>query len=567
MRLLESTALTLSLLGFGLAGCTGIVGDDDGTGGGPGVGPGGEQLPLACDTDIPQAGVERVQRLTPDQYTNSVRALLGNENFDPTVESDQEAVATLSAVRKWSDAADLAVPTDTGWMTTYASCDVATDEACAKDFYGAFAERAFRRPLLADEAEWLDEAWTALPADATLAERLAAMAEIVLQAPGFLYLYSEGTPVADSPHGLRSLTGHERAQRLSYFLWNSLPDAELTRAAADGELDSAAGMRAQAERMLADERSKPMLRAFLVDWLDLDGALLLPSLDVTPKDAEMFPELTPSLRAAMTREIEAFMEYVMFEKDGSLEALFTDTRAYVNGPLATLYGVEGGPTGEDEWAWVNLDAEKRAGMLTRAGFLTVHAAQTATSPIRRGVYMLREVLCFPLPPPPPDVDNTPVDVVDISGSGEVNSVRAATQQRTAGDACQGCHAGINSLGFAFEHYDAIGRWQDAEEASGATIDASSELVHAGAEFDGPVDGAVELSGRLAASPAVQACATERWFEVALRRSPVELDACAIEDIHARVQESGSIRELLLAIVESDAFLHVNHGVDAAEGGN
>jgi hypothetical protein len=329
----------------------------------------------------------------------------------------------------------------------------------------------------------------------------------------------------------------------------------LLMAAASGELATTAGMRTQAERMLSDERSKPVLRSFLADWLELEGAEILPSLDETPKDKGLFPGFDEVMRQSMRREIESFMDYVMFEQDGSMEALFTGTRAHVNGPLAELYGVAG-PSSADEWAWVDLDPSQRAGMLTRAGFLAVHATQSVTSPIRRGVYMLTEVLCVDLPSPPANVDNTPVEVSDVAAG--VTTVRQATVQRTGSPSCAGCHTMINELGFAFEHYDAIGRWQETEVGTGGTIDATAVVSSAGPEVDGPVNGAIELSARLAKSPAVANCATRKWFEVALRRSPVELDSCSLQNVSAKVAAKPSIRELLLAMVETDAFLSVNH---------
>jgi hypothetical protein len=263
------------------------------------------------------------------------------------------------------------------------------------------------------------------------------------------------------------------------------------------------------------------------------------------------------MRQSMRTEIESFMDYVMFERDGSMDALFKSTHAYVNGPLAALYGAAG-PSSADEWAWVDLDPSQRAGMLTRAGFLAVHASQTVTSPIRRGVYMLTNVLCVDLPSPPANVDNTPVEVTEDDVAGGVTTVRQATLQRTGNPTCAACHTQINELGFAFEHYDAIGRWQETELISGATIDASAVLSNAGDAIDGPVDGALELSEKLSESPAVAKCAAQRWFEVALRRSPVELDSCSLAKVSAKAFETLSIRELLLAMVESDAFLHVNH---------
>jgi hypothetical protein len=168
--------------------------------------------------------------------------------------------------------------------------------------------------------------------------------------------------------------------------------------------------------------------------------------------------------------------------------------------------------------------------------------------------MLTEVLCVDLPAPPANVDNTPVEATE----GDADSVREATQARTSSPTCAGCHTEINELGFAFEHYDAVGRWQDEEAATGSAIDATATLSNAGAGLDGPVNGAIELSARLAQSPEVARCATKKWFEVALRRSPVPLDACSVQKIQAKTAGARSIRELILAMVESDAFLHVNH---------
>jgi hypothetical protein len=555
----------LALSALSLAGCEGsISGGSDpqssgpggpGNPGGPAPGtPGGPAVtPENCAKAGPQAGPEQIYRLTGQEYRNSLRALRGDDTLDPELDADRETVATLDGVRKWYNAADTAVPATTTWLSAYGSCDEA-DANCAVTLYEAFAERAFRHPLKEDERAWLAESWAALPQAATLALRLEAMAELILQAPQFLYLYTEGTPDG----AVNALDAHERAQRLSYFLWDSLPDQQLLTAAKSGELGTPAGMRAQAERMLEDERAKPVLRVFLSNWLELEGATILPGLDDTPKDSELYAGFDEVMRASMRREIESFMDYVMFEQDGSLDALFSSTRAYVNGPLAELYGVSG-PRSADEWAWVDLDPSQRAGMLTRAGFLAVHANQTATSPIRRGVYMLKEVLCYELPSPPANVDNTPIELTESDLAGGVTTVRQATLKRTGNATCASCHTMINELGFAFEHYDAIGRWQETEIGSGSVIDATATLSNAGAGLDGPLDGALELSARLAKSPEVARCATEKWFEVALRRSPVELDACSVETIRGKVGEAGSIRELLLAIAESDAFLHVNHG--------
>lgn len=551
-------------LPLALLACDGNILGDRPSGAGPGGyptagGPGGSDGSAGpgvngSDCATAQVGTERIDRLTPTEYTNTVRTLLGSDALEPVLDTDREPIATLGAVRKWYNAADAAVPSTSAWWSAYGSCDPRANASCATALYESFAERAFRRPLKEDERAWLASSWAALPPAASVELRLETMAEMILQAPQFLYLYSEGTATG----ALGVLDGHERAQRLAYFLWDTLPDQVLLDAAGAGKLDSAAGMREQAERMLADDRAKPVLRSFLSDWLELDGAVILPGLDQTPKDPALYPGFDEALRRSMRREIEAFMDYVMFEQDGSLQALFTATAAYVDAPLAKIYGVAG-PSGADEWAWVDLNPSERAGMLTRAGFLAVHASQTLTSPIRRGVYMLKEVLCVDLPSPPANVDNSPIEITETDMAGGVTTVRQVTLQRTGSTACASCHVMINELGFAFEHYDAIGRWQEREVGSGGSIDATANLSHAGEGLDGPIDGALELSERLARSPAVARCATKKWFEIALRRSPAALDACSVQKVQAKTAETQNIRELLLAVVETDSFLNVNHG--------
>lgn len=561
MENLRHRGFWAGLCGVLLVSCEGSILGDGSSGVGPGDlstagGPGGPGDPgvNGSDCTATQVSPERIDRLTGREYTNTIRALLASNELEPVLDPDREPIATLDAVRKWFNAADTAVAPGAAWWSAYGSCDPRADPSCAVTLYESFAERAFRRPLERDERAWLASSWVALPAAASVELRLEAIAELILQAPQYLYLYSKGTEGGT----ISALDGHERAQRLAYFLWDGPPDQALLDAASAGQLDAPAGMREQAERMLADDRAKPVLRSFLGDWLELDGAVILPGLDQTPKDEALYPGFDEALRHSMRREIEAFMDYVMFEQDGSLEALFTGTRAYVDAPLAKLYGVAG-PSRAGEWEWVDLDPAERAGMLTRAGFLAVHASQTMTSPIRRGVYMLKEVLCVDLPSPPANVDNSPIEITEGDVAGGVATVRQATLKRTGNAACASCHVMINELGFAFEHYDAIGRWQQTEVGSGGAIDASANLSHAGNGLDGPLDGAIELSARLAKSPAVAQCATKKWFEVALRRSPAPFDACSVQQVQAKTSETRSIRELLLAMVETDSFLHVNHG--------
>ena len=254
----------------------------------------------------------------------------------------------------------------------------------------------------------------------------------------------------------------------------------------------------------------------------------------------------------MRTELEAFVRRVVLEEGGGFEALLTDNRAYVNGPLAALYGVEDGPATADEWEWVELDDGQRGGLLTRAAFLTVFASSDVHSPIRRGVFVMEEVLCNELGEPPPNASDVPVTGGEVEG--EIRTVRQDVEARTQGEPCSTCHSVINPVGFTFEHYDAIGRWQDNALATGLPVDSSGRLV--ASDVDGAVTDALDLSARLARSERVRGCFADRWMTKALGEAPGPMDACARERVQQRFLETGDVRELLVSIVASEAFRYV-----------
>lgn len=517
--------------------------------------------PAGCGGAAPSVAPRPLRRLTPAQYENTMRDLLGDPGFVADYDAT-EALITERAVRQLRDGAERALSRRSEWSADVFPCDIEgpSDDACAEAFIEQFAPRAFRRPLLDEERQWLNDVYLDARGELGFTDAMEVLAATVLQAPAVIYLGEQGTAVADGPDTLRRLTDHELASRLSYFLWDTMPDEALRQAADAGELLTEDGLRAQVERLLADSRAQERIGRLLWSWMQLDGGMLHFSLEEADKRADLYPEYGPALQEAMRLELKAFVADVL-QGDGSFDTLMTSPRAYVNGPLATLYGVQDGPVGEDEWAWVELPAEQRAGVLTRAAFLSVFANTAAQSPIRRGTFTLEEVLCFELGDPPPDVDDTPIDGEDPDG-GEAMTVREATEARTGEGQCRGCHSVINPVGYAFEHYDAIGRWQDEEVVSGLPVDASGLLQ--GSDVDGSVQGAVELSQTLAGSAQVRACFAERWLEEALGGELGALDECAQDRVTEAFTASGDMRELVTAIVLSDGFRHVNLA-DAEEG--
>ncbi|MEM6995751.1 MAG: DUF1588 domain-containing protein, partial [Myxococcota bacterium] len=324
-------------------------------------------------------------------------------------------------------------------------------------------------------------------------------------------------------------------------------------AAAAGELTTDEGLAAQVERMVVAPHARDKMKAFVYHWLELDGGPAHFALDELTKNATLFPNYNPALAAAMKTELEAFVERVLFEHDGDFGELLTSREAYVNAALGDVYRVLDGPMDDDTWQWVELDPTLRSGLLTRAAFLTTYASPDVQSPIRRGVHVYSDVLCGELGQPPPNASDVPVDGGEIDG--EIRSVREDVELRTNGGDCSGCHQIINNIGFAFENYDAIGRWRSMELTSGRIIDTSGSVV--GTDIDGPVTNGVELSKKLATSDMAKRCFAKKWFEEAMGDEPTVADKCSIDDIQARFIETGNVREMMAAIALSDAFRYIN----------
>lgn len=542
------------------AACTpGQITDPGGSSGGPGAG-GTSPERAAATCSAPVVAPRPLRRLTPEQYTNTVRDLLGDPGF--STELDSTDVITERGVRQLRAAAERALSRKAEWSAEVFPCDPSgtPDDACAPALVDSFATRAFRRPLTAEERTWLNGVYADARAALSFREALEVLVEVILQAPQTVYVAERGVAREGLPTGVRALNDWELASRLSYFLTSTMPDAPLFEAAAAGTLASGSSLRDHAERLLMDPRSEQTIQRFTWHWLQLDGGRLHNALEEAAKDAATFPEYDDALKAAMRTELEAFVRRVVIEEDASFERLLLDTSAYVNGPLARLYGVEDGPNDESTWAWVELPASQRGGLLTRAAFLTVFASSNVHSPIRRGVFVVEEMLCNALGEPPPNASDTPIEggtVDDGSGGTVVRTVRQDVEARTSDTQCAGCHGVINPVGFSFERYDAIGRWQETELGTGLPIDDSGRIQ--GSDVDGPVDGALELSQALARSARARSCYARRWMTHALGQAPGELDRCAVESVERRFADSGSVRELLLAIVESDAFRYVNVG--------
>ncbi|WP_437834209.1 DUF1592 domain-containing protein [Sorangium sp. So ce1153] len=549
----------IALAASGLTpGCVGDVGGDRRD---PGGSPSEGEV-----VDVAPAGM---RRMTPEQFTSSMRDLFGDPALELDLDRDAGEVTSLLAVDKLNAAAEAIVARRASWGTSVFPCDTrgAEDETCVDRFVRTFGRRAFRHTLDEAEVAMLKRQYAEARKEQSFEDALLVVLRTMIQSPSVYYfveLGREGDGGEALASGVRPLTGWERAARLSYFLWNTTPDDALLDAAESGALDSAEGVRAQAERLLSDDRARATARRFFADWIELDGTNKHASLESAPKSPDVYPEDSPALRAAMRTEIEALAERVLFEGDGRFETLLTTTEAYVNGPLAALYGVEG-PADESTFSWVSLPGDQRAGIFTRAAFLSVFGSLEVKSPIRRGAYILEQVLCRPLGPPPPNASDVPVKggAVEENGALVRRTVREDVQAKTSSGNCASCHVAINPIGFAFEHYDALGRWQAQERGEDATgpyaldIDARGSLPAVGPDREGvEVDGGVAMSAALAASAAARGCLTKRFFQTALRRVPIDQDLASVEAATPTPESGGSMRDLLLDLTTSNAFLHL-----------
>jgi hypothetical protein len=504
---------------------------------------------LCTNSDAVVLGSAPARRLTNVEYDNTVRDLLGGD-IPELPEQPSDAVLKGSfendalslgpsdvRVARYETAATLLGAHAVNSQTARARVLVCTtaDAECGREFVQSFGKRAFRRPLTDEELDrWVgffDSQRTSIDFDAAVELTIAAM----LQTPQFLYrLENEGSEVnADQ----LELSQHELASRLSYLLWETMPDDELFAAADAGELESDAQLEAQARRLLADDRARATVRNFHRQWLYLDRVL----------DEDKLPDLFP-MWGALARE-SAREETLLFIENtflggGTLSDLFTSNVAYVDDVMAQLYDI---PSPTESWAQVELDPSERAGLLSRIAFLAGNAHEANGSPPLRGVYVMERVLCELRPSPPANADvSTPV--ADPNQGPMTN--RDLFEQRVAPSTCQGCHVRIDGFGYGFENYDAAGLFR--EEDSGLPVDASG--FASGIGNDAEYDGAVELQDLLGESDVVRNCVVKQWFTYANGRPMEPADTCQVEAIQKMFAESGgNLVELLVSIVTRPEF--------------
>jgi hypothetical protein len=409
-----------------------------------------------------------------------------------------------------------------------------TKAEVAREIIGRFAKRAYRRPVEKDEVGRLMKLFQMADGDGETFEASVKLAlKAVLVSPHFLFR-GEIQPEPNNPSAVHPVNEYALGSRLSYFLWSSMPDDELFAQADRGTLRK--NIETQVIRMLKDPKSKALVENFAGQWLQTRNLKL-----ATP-DWETFPEYNKELREAMAKETELFFENIMREDRSVLEFLDADY-TFLNGQLARHYGISA--VHGDEFRRVSLKGSKRGGILTHASVLTITSNPTRTSPVKRGKWVLENILGSPPPPPPADVP----DLSDAHDAVLSGSLRQRMEQHRAQPMCASCHARMDPIGFGMENFNGVGGWREVDGKF--PIDPTGTLV-SGESFKG-LD---ELKSILLLKKKEEfiRCLSEKMLTYALGRGVEHFDVCALDQIGQQAAKNKNrFSAVILGVIKSTPF--------------
>ncbi|MEN9580786.1 MAG: hypothetical protein RJA70_3795, partial [Pseudomonadota bacterium] len=439
---------------------------------------------------------------------------------------------------------------------------IQTDD-CARAFIFSFGSKALRRPIETADSDALF-AFFLDGKQEGFASGIEMVVAALLQHPMFIYRVETGAPgsVVGQP-GLRQLTGHELAQRLSYNLWGTLPDDELVAAAANSELSTPEGLRSHAERMLQDDRAAPMFADFIGQWLFLDH------LGSVPKDATLHPTYTAEIPGLLKQELQLFLQDQV-QNGGDLNSLFTANFGFLNERLAAFYGVPG-VTGEAFVKTPMPPEAQRFGLMTFAGLLSVEgtvqgvslSGSARTYPIGRGRFIRERLACETVPPPIPNATEEAgakeaIDALNQQyGGGEHVPPRVFFEKVTSTNpVCANCHGFLEPLGFALETFgaDGLARANDIDGSPALQAGNYASLGNQSTDLVGAISGPAELGQKLAQSETVKACLADNLAQYTLgRRLKSEDFECLTGAAAPSAPGATQLKELYLGLVTSDLY--------------
>ncbi|MCI0422107.1 MAG: DUF1592 domain-containing protein [Acidobacteria bacterium] len=509
----------------------------------------------------PEAQTVFMSRLTHSQYNNTVRDLLGDETRPADQfpqedyvrgfknQSEVQNVPLLLAEAYSAAAEKLARNAFRGgaWKKLVPCQPASIDEpACRSRFIGYFGRRAFRRPLTESESRRYG-ALFAREAKRTGKFLSAAqlVVEAMLQSPNFLFRMERGP--------LGKWVDYEIASRLSYFLWDSMPDEPLFRSAAAGLLSTPAGVEQFTRRMLQQPQARQALDEFVSQWLRFDRVLNV------VRDRRLFQQFSSGLAVAMTEETRRLVAHLAWNNQNFME-IYTAQYGFLSSELAALYGF---PAPPEEFGLVRFPAASdRAGLLGQATFLTLTSKPEETSPTERGLFIREHFLCQKVPSPPPGVS---ASLPPLSESKPMTS-RERLQVHLSNESCASCHRLIDPIGFGLEKFDAIGRKREKMALTFFAARGEAERKPTRVELDLDTQGRVsgipnsdfsspaELGNVLAGNSECQKCVVKQVFRYALGRMETPIDRPIIEKVFDDFKRSQfKFQQLIISLVTSSAF--------------
>ncbi len=496
--------------------------------------------------------VASLRRLTEQEYRNSVADIFGKEievrgSFEPAkrtggLEAASTALLSVTPVGLESFnkmANDIAAQVTAERYRAKLPCtpkdSKAPDDVCAREILSRYGLRLFRRPLTAAELE------NAVGLSHSITERtndfytgLQYGLSMLLQLPEFLFRKEVAIPSGDGKSG--TLDSYSRATRLSFLMWNTTPDAELLRAAGNGELNTPAGLAKQVDRLIASPRLEVGMRAFFDDMLELD------TFDTVSKDGLLYPKWGSAMATSAREETLRTVIGLTLHDDGDIRELMTSRQTYIDRRLAMLYGVAFPFTGD--WVKYEFPAESgRSGVLTQISMLSMFSHPGRSSPTKRGVAINEIFLCSPTPEPPNNVDFSVVN----NPNSSMKTLRERLMAHATNPTCAACHQRSDPVGLSLEAFDTIGGYRTTE--NGEPIDVSTTIQ------GHPLSGAQGLGQYMHDNPRYPACVARKLYSYSrgLKSSSVD----DFQDAYKAFQNSGfRLRALLKSMAVSDSFYAV-----------
>jgi hypothetical protein len=541
-------------VGSGTGGST-SSGNGGGTSTGGGTDGGTTTASITCSPGIP--ATTQFRRIQNTQYDATVRDLLGVTSVaapegtgvpSSVLYADFDGPMVSDAWRIYQDVgaaiADQVMASAT-LKTNFIACDP-TASGCLMQTIQTFGRKAFRRPLTTDEVTRFMALGTGTPTY-TPAQVAATTLYAFLVDPSFLYIEETNTTAAPAPSasGALQLSSYEVAARLSYMIWGSTPDATLSTAADNNQLQTKAQILTQAQRMVAlASKTAPQLSAFHDKWVQMDNSgQHWWHID---HDPTVFPLYQDADKPTYQAEMDNFFATVA--QTGTYKDLFVSNVGFVTSDTAPIYGLDASKYGTT-LSQVQLDSNQRPGFMTRIGFLQSYSHYTNTAPILRGAFIAVYMLGINVPPPPPGAAMTPIP----PGTYATNRDATVALVTQSGTSCVGCHASvIDPLGFPLENYNGIGQWQTVDQLGG-TIDPTS-TVNFGDGTTENVTTPLQLMQGIAASPAGQATYAQYWVSYAYGRDPNPQDQCVADSVATNIGTgSYPIINILSDLTQTDAF--------------